>query len=95
MSYFAHFQGGVCARGGGSSVPWRKRNNLGLNLLPSGYELLLGQWTNASNVSFQYLSTPRYTSQCLNGTCGQEGGAEDGTTIYSVEGKHQIRGLSS
>jgi class 3 adenylate cyclase len=40
-----------------------------VNLLPSGYELLLGQWTNASNVSFQYLSTPRYTSQCLNETC--------------------------
>jgi len=58
------------------------------NSLPAGYEILLGEWTNASNVSFEYINTPRYTSQCLNGICNFDtNGATFSPMIAALQGQ--------
>eukprot|EP00667_Euglena_gracilis_P000447 EG_transcript_447 len=51
-----------------------KMVNSMLSTLPDGYEILVGEWANASNMSISFLTNFRFSSQC-NGTCGSDSGA--------------------
>eukprot|EP00668_Euglena_longa_P026580 GGOE01033271.1.p1 GENE.GGOE01033271.1~~GGOE01033271.1.p1 ORF type:complete len:1238 (-),score=338.86 GGOE01033271.1:1562-4912(-) len=42
-----------------------------LSTLPDGYEILIGEWSNASNMSVTFLTDFRFKSQCT-GACGSD-----------------------
>lgn len=44
-------------------------------LLPDGYEILVGQWTDATNTSTEFLTNFRFASQCA-GVCGSNATVE-------------------
>eukprot|EP00667_Euglena_gracilis_P001456 EG_transcript_1455 len=48
---------------------------LNQQVLPPGYEVFLGQWSNGNNSAIRYLFPRRFTDQCLNGVCNSVPGS--------------------